>query len=277
MFISTKNKNFEDNTSYIPVIQLQNRRIESVPNTEQEAYDKAIKGYKYPLYFEIGSLKNIDLFEINQDPPNVDLETYKSLTLLDKSQLLKKAAGIERFYPNINKKDLFFYLTRGRLPEDTQIFEKLSRLNKFEKLLDINQDLLLLIYKTPEDFASASKDSRKKNIENLIFLYDELLGIKSTPGLISRMAGIDLKIPNLNVEEFLYSKLYRYIQVSSSQTPNTYNENGVKVLDFEDVISLNKDAWLKYINQNFPSTDPSYETRSDFIMREFYDLYSDLV
>jgi len=277
MFISTKNKNFEDNTSYSPIIQLQNRRIESVPNTEQEAYDKAIKGYKYPLYFEIGSLKNIDLFEINQDPPNVDLETYKSLTLLDKSQLLKKAAGIERFYPNINKKDLFFYLTRGKLPEDTQIFEKLSRLNKFEKLLDINQDLLLLIYKTPEDFASASKDSRKKNIENLIFLYDELLGIKSTPGLISRMAGIDLKIPNPNVEEFLYSKLYRYIQVSSSQTPNTYNENGVKVLDFEDVIGLTKDAWLKYINENFPSTDTSYETRSDFIMREFYDLYSDLV
>lgn len=265
-------RDFEEDTLHSHTFHLQNRRVESAPNTEKEAFQKALKGYKYPFYFEIGTLRNIDLIEIQQDPPNVDLEKYKSLRLLDKAQLLKKTPGIERFYPAITKKELFFYLTRGRLPEDTRISQKLERLNKFEKLIVLNQNLLLLIYKTPEAFAEASGDTIKKNIENIIFLYDELMGIRSTPGLISIMAGIDLKMPNPNVENYLYWKLYRYIEVSSSQTPSAFYGNGVEVLDFETVIGLNRDEWRKYVKHNYPSLTPAYEARSDLVLGEFYDL-----
>jgi len=275
MFNVTPSRDFEDDTLHSHGSRLQNRRVESAPNTEREAFEKAIKGYKYPFYFEIGSLKNIDLIEIGQDPPNVDLETYKSLDLLDKPQLLKKASGIERFYPTITKKDLFFYLTRNRLPEDTRISEKLERLNKFERLINLNQDLLLLIYKTPEAFAEASGDTRKKNIEDVVFLYDELMGIRSTPSLISRMAGIDLRLPNPNVDDYLYWKLYRYIEISASQNPSAFYGNDIRVLDFNTTIGVKKDDWVKYMKQNFPSStslDSTYETRSDFVLSEFYDL-----
>jgi len=235
-----------------------------------------MQGYKYPFYFQIGSLDHADLIDIGYDPPNVDLETYKALQLLDKAQLSKKAAGIERFYPAITKKDLFFYLTRGRLPEDGQMGEKLERLNKFEKLITLNQNLILLIYKTPEAFATASGAERKKNLESIIFLYDELMGIPSTPALISKMVGMGLKMPNPNIDNYLYWKLYRYIEVSSSQTPASFDGGGgVEVLDFERVIGFNSDEWKAYMKRNYPSTIAPYETRSDFVLREFYDLDAD--
>jgi len=275
MINTTPNLNFEKDTLLTHTSRLQNRRVESSPNTEEEAYQKAIQGYKYPFYFQIGSLDYVDLVDIGYDPPNVDLETYKALSLLDKAQLLKKAAGIERLYPTITKKDLFFYLTRGRLTEDQKIGVKLERLNKFEKLITLNQNLILLIYKTPEDFATASESERKKNLESIIFLYDELMGIPSTPGLISRMLGIELKTPSSNVDNYLYWKLYRYLEVSSSQTPSSIlsnNRNSIEVLDFETVIGFNVDEWKAYIKKNYASLTLPYESRSDFILREFYDL-----
>jgi len=273
MLVETSKSNFEEGTLQTHVSRLQSRRIDVVPNTEEEAYQKAREGYKYPFYFQIGSLEYADLIDIGYDPPNVDLKTYKAVHLLDKPQLLKKARGIERFYPSISKKDLAFYLTRGRLPDDNRIAEKLKRLNRFEKMDVLNQNLLLLVYGSPEAFASVIPSKRKKNIEEIVLLYDELMGIPSTPGLISVMAGIDLKLPNANVESYLYWKLYRYLEVSSSQTPSSLKSGGkAEVLDFETVIGFNSDQWTKYLHDNFGSLKVRFEARSDFVLNEFYDL-----
>ena len=266
------NKSFEKDTLLHSVHRLQHRRVESIPFNEEEAFQKAIEGYKYPFQFDIGSLSYLDLVEIGQDPPNVDLKIYKSLQLLDKAQLLKKTRGIERFYPTITKKDLFFYLTRKRLPEDIRISQKLERLNKFEKLLPLNQDLILLLYQDPEAFAEAWGPSRKNNIEEVIFLYDELMGIRSTPALIEKLVGIDLKMSGPNVESYLYWKLYRYIEISASQTPNS-GDRRIEALTFEKVIGFNKDEFQAYTKLNYPTSPLDYGIRSDFVMQEFYDLF----
>lgn len=262
------NHDYQEDTLLSQVHYLENRRVEPIPYTETEAYGRAKQGFKFSTYFEIGTLTYLDLIVISQESPNVDLKTYKELQLLDREQLLKKAAGIEHFHPTISGSDLFFYLTRGWFPKDVNIAEKIKRWNRFEKLLLLSQELILLMYKTQKQFAEIPLDFRYKNIEDVVVLYDELLGLKNTPGVISKMAGIDVVIHSTDMDNYIYGKLYSYIETATIQTP--FSEDGSEVLTFDQVIGFNKDEWTDFVKRNYFTQPIPFETRSDFVMQMYY-------
>jgi len=264
------NHDYQEDTLLSQIYYLENQRVEPIPHTELEAYNRAKNGFKFPSHFEIGSLTYLDLIEISQEQPSVDLKTYKELQLLDREQLLKKAAGIEHFHPTISKADLFFYLTRGWFPKDVNIAEKIKRWNQFEKLLPLSQELILLMYKNQKHFAEAPLAVQYKNIESLVFLYDELLGLRNTPGLISKMAGMDVAIRSKDIDNYIYGKLSSYINAAATQTP--YSENRTEVLTFDEVINFNKDEWVDFIKRNYFNQDIPFGTRSDFVMQMYYHM-----
>lgn len=252
---------------------LENKSVQPLPHSEKEAWNKAKQGFKFPTLFEVGTLGYLDLIEISQSKPNVSLKEYKELQLLDREQLLKKAAGIEIFYPAVSKNNLFFYLTRGYLQQDADISDKINRYKKFDRLLVLSQDLILLMYGSQKVFAETPKFRRHQNIEALIFLYDELLGLKNTPGVISAMAGIDVVNNTPDMDHYIYDKLYFYIDAYTNQTPTSPTADG-EVLTLDEVIGMNKDEYQSFISRNFPCEQSSHPfiTRSDFVVQTFYQL-----
>jgi hypothetical protein len=206
------------------------------------------------------------LVDIYKYKPVVDLSTYKDYEFLDGEQMLKKASDVEIFYPAISKDSLYFYLTRGYLPEDNEISKKIEKWKKFEKMLDITQDLILLLYDNQKAYSES--DTLYPNIESGIRLYDELLGLKDTPALISYKFGIDVAANAFNQEIMIYDKLYIYIQAFATQTPITLN--GVRSLTLESVMGFSKNQWNEYMKKNFPQENIPYNNRSDFVMRTFY-------
>jgi len=253
------------------IYYLEDKRVEPLPHSEEEAWKRAKQGFKFPTFFEIGTLNYLDLIEISQSEPDVSLKKYKELQLLDREQLLKKAAGIEIFYPTVSKSDLFFYLTRGYLPMDIEISDKINRWKKFDRLLPISKDLILLMYKTQKQFAETPKFNRHKNIENLIFIYDELIGFKNTPGVISAMGGIEVVTNTSDMDNYIYDKLYFYIDAFANQTPTSFDHEQ-NALTLEEVIGMNKDDWKRFISENFPTNNIPFTSRSDFVMQTFYKL-----
>jgi len=252
---------------------LENKIVQPLPRSEKEAWNKAKQGFKFPAIFEVGTLGYLDLVEISQSQPEVSLKEYKELQLLDREQLLKKAAGIEIFYPATNKNDLFFYLTRGYLQQDINISEKINRWKKFDRLLVLSQDLILLMYGTQKAFAETPKSNQHQNIEDLIFLYDELLGLKNTPGVVSIMAGINVVTNTPDMDHYIYDKLYFYIDTYVKQTPLPISSGG-EVLTLDEAIGMNKDEWKSFITRNFPGEESShpFSIRSDFVLQTFYRL-----
>lgn len=157
-----------------------------------------------------------------------------------------------------------------QIPRNINTGEALDRWNKFGKMLQISQELILLMYDTREAFANTAYSIRPKNIEKIVFLYDELLGDRSMPGILANEAGIFVGLFSTDMHHFIYAKLYNYINTASSQTPTSTEK--VQVLSFDDSIGYNKDQWEEYTHKNFPGEDIAWKTRSDFVMQMFYNI-----
>ena len=266
----TINLQYQRDTLLSQVFYLENKRVEPIPYTEEEAWERAKSGFQFPSYFEIGTLQYIDLLEISTYSPTVDLQTYKSLQLLNREQLLKKAPIIIYFHPAVTKADLFFYFTRGWLPYDINIAEKIERWNQFDQALSLNQDLLLLLYNTQKHFAELPIAQRYVNIDKVVFFYDAFVGMNTTAGILSEMAGIEVFLHSTDMNAYIYNKLHTYIQTAAVQTPFSEDESEVFTLD--KVISVSKEVWDAFVTQNYPEQSIPYNTRSDFVMQQFYCL-----
>jgi len=157
-----------------------------------------------------------------------------------------------------------------QIPRNINTGEALERWNKFGNLLQISQELILLMYETREAFANAPDSIRPKNIENIVFLYDDLLGDRNMPSILSNEAGIFVALFSTDMHHFIYAKLYNYINTASRQTPTATGK--VEVLSFDESIDFNKDQWDEYVRRNFPGEDIKWETRSDFVMQMFYNI-----
>ena len=273
--MSSEEKYMEDSL-LSQIYYLENKSVQPIPHTEKEVWTRAKQGFKFPNLFEVGTLGYLDFIEISQYKPDVGLKEYKELQLLNREQLLKKAAGIEHFYPTVSKSNLFFYLTRGWLPEDTDISDKMNRWKKFDRLLVLSQDLILLMYGSQKVFSETHPSNRHQNIEALVFLYDELLGLKNTPAVISVMAGIEMVTNTSDMDHYLYDKLYFYIDAFSNQTPTSPGDctNSSNVLTLDEVIGINKDEWKDFIDRNFAgqSSNLPFTARSDFVVQTFYQV-----
>ncbi len=266
----TINLQYQRGTLLSQVYYLENKRIESIPHSEEEAWERAKNGFQFPVNFEIGTLQYIDLVEISMYPPTVDLQTYKALQLLNREQLLKKVPAILQFHPAVTKADLFFYFTRGRLPYDINIAEKIQRWNQFDHLSPLNQDLLLLLYNTQIHFAELPQPRRYTHIDKVIFFYDLFVGLQTTAGILSEMAGIEVLLHSTDMNTVIYNKLYTYIQAAAVQTP--FSEDGYEAFTLDKVISVSNEVWNAFVTRNYPEQSIPYNIRSDFVMHRFYCL-----
>ena len=266
----TINQQYQRDTLLSQVFYLENKRIEPIPHTEEEAWERAKNGFQFPAYFEIETLQTIDLVEISMYPPTVNLQMYKALQPLDREQLLKKAPIIIYFHPAVTKADLFFYFTRGWLPYDINIAEKIQRWNQFDQLLSMNQELLLLLYNTQTHFAELPTPQRYTHIDKVIFFYDAFVGLNTTAGILSEMAGIEVLLHSTDMNNYVYNKLHTYIQAAAVQTP--FSEDEYEVFTLDKVISVSKTVWDAFVTRNYPEQSIPYNTRSDFVMHQFYSL-----
>lgn len=151
--------------------------------------------------------------------------------------------------------------------------DALMRDSVYEGLLPISKDLIMLLYGDKSSFVNASGNDKYENIESVIFYYDKYLGDVSMPTILSIKAGIFIPTLSPLMYDYLYSKLYTYIETASEQTP--YSEEKVEVLTLDEAIGYTKPQWEKYIKENFPTQPPSHETRSDFVMDMFYRIDRD--
>lgn len=239
---------------------------------EEEAWHLANNGYRFPPNATIGSLSSLDLLDLTLNPAIVSLQTYKDLQLLNRDQLLRKSKGLQVFYPNIISSDIFFYLTRGWLPNDITISSKLQRYHTFEKLLDTTKKLFFLLFDNAVDFSLYP--NKYPNIERVLLLYDEMLGFETTIYLISKLTGIHIVGITMEMQNtLLYGKLYAYIKAFATQTPKS-NLTGIEPITLEKSIGMNEEEWNEYIlennHQNNNINHTSYETRTDYIMNTFY-------
>jgi hypothetical protein len=247
------------------------RVFQGEPVSEREAWILANKGYRFEAGVEIDHLTALDLAELFWNPvqPHIHLQDYKDLRLLSRDQLLRKVFGIQELYPEITKADLFFYLTRGFLPYDTDVTRKLKRYRRFEKFLDITQDLFLLMYQDAIDYATS--ETRYPNIERVLELYDQLLGFDTTTSLIAKMFGIEVVGGLTPSDTLLFAKLYAYIKAFVTQTPAPKDD--LNPISLEESVGMGSNEWETseiYQKQKMP-----YETRTDTVMQTFYD-YKDI-
>jgi hypothetical protein len=238
--------------------------------SEEEAWNLANSGYRFPGIPKVGKLTKQELLELAMYPSIVSFSKYQELQLLSRHQLLRKAKGIEVFYPNISKSDLFFYLTRGWLPQDVSISAKLKRYYTFENLLETTKMLFMLMYTNVVEFCSAKASGKYPNIEKVLLLYDEMLGIDTTIDLISKLFGINIVGESMSImNTLLYSKLYAYIKVFTTQTPSPTPEF-TSPINVEQSVGMSEQEWKN--TDIYKEYKQPYETRTDYIIQTFYNL-----
>jgi hypothetical protein len=258
------NEDYLDDTTLSQAYYLEGKKIEKIPDTEEEAWNRAKQGYLFPPFFSIASLSELDLVEIAQYEPFTTLEEYKRLQGLSRVELLRRVPGLEILYPTISKSDVFFYLTRGWLPQDTNAKEKVNRYNLFMHLTPSIQQLFYILYPTAKDFAMAFEPTDKplgSKIEFNLLLYDQWLGLPSTPYIITKNLGIYLSPQDEDIYISFLSVIEAYLR-SASENSSTIP------IDFQQVVEMSSSDWNRFQKQENISIP--YERRTDYVMRVYY-------
>lgn len=254
-------RSFERSSLFGLLHSEEDKVYESQPVSEEQAWSLANQGYQFDFGFEVGSLSELDLADLFLNPvkETLSLQDYKDLQQLSRDQLLRKAAGIEVFYPDIDDEKIFFYLTRGFLPNDANISFKLEGYHRFEKYLQSTQETLLIMYKDVIDYAN--NRGRYPNLERVLDLYDEMLGCMDTIPLISKMFGVKVYGVFDDGDEYLIDKIRIYIAAFINEKPS---QKEVPFANLEEVVGMGKPQWERTYKS-------SYDVRSDYIMKTFYD------
>lgn len=134
----------------------------------------------------VGRLTIEDLEDIVEDPPVVDFKTYIRLKSMSQEQLLEMEPALEVLAPD---EDLFFYFTRGYLRNNPYLRSKINDFYNFDKLDEINQDLLLKIYKTKTNYLNRTSSHP---LEYLIFAYDKVMGTESRVRELAEANGLNI-------------------------------------------------------------------------------------
>jgi hypothetical protein len=121
----------------------------------------------------VGRFTSNELEDIVEDPPIVDYKNYIKLRKLDPLEIEPVLGEI---IPNINREDAFFYLTRGYLPNNPYIRDKINRYYQYDKLDDINKELIDKMYGDKMKFINRTT---KHKYEDLVINYDKFMGIEN--------------------------------------------------------------------------------------------------
>jgi hypothetical protein len=261
------NEDYLDDTALSQTHYLQSKKVEKIPDTEEEAWKRAKQGYLFPPFFSIASLSELDLAEIAEYEPHTTLEEYKSLQDLTRAELLRRVPGLEILYPTVSKSDIFFYLTRGWLPQDVNAQEKLQRYNLFANLTPSVQQLFLILYPTAKDFAMAFEPQEKPlgaKLEFNLLLYDQWLGLPTTPYIVCKNLGVDLSLQEEDVYIYFLAMMEAYLRAA-------FETSASVPMDFQRAIEISSPDWHAFQKQE--SISVPYEHRTTYVMRVYYCVF----
>lgn len=180
--------------------------------SEKDAYHQArVGGYIFPQLGKDGHIGNLyedELEVIASHPPIVDFkeyERYKNMSVDQLKQLFPVLVDI--IGNSITHEDLFYYATRGWIPEYDSINSKIDRWNTYNELSDVGKSLMNMIYNNHKGYV----EGYEHPLEKYILTYDQNMDDDSTIRSIAELVGIDIE-PNEIPHEAFYHKLSNLIK-----------------------------------------------------------------
>ena len=145
----------------------------------KEAYHEArINGYTFPLLGPDGTIGTSGPDELGTDeldaiafhPPMVNFRRYMHYRELDMDQLEELFPAVVDIIGanNITDEDLFYYATRGWIPEYDSINLKIDRYEQYDELSEVSKSLIDMIYKDQYGYVN----SNPHWLEPTILAYD---------------------------------------------------------------------------------------------------------
>lgn len=185
-----------------------------MPN-EKEAYHLArIEGYIFPQLGEeghIGSLYEEELEAIASHPPNVDLRTYRRYKRMSLDQLRKEFPEVVHVVGDMGRRateeDLFYWATRGWIPEYDSLNYKLERYRTYQDLSGVGKSLMDMIYGDHKGYV----DHLGHPLDKYIVAFDRYMDDESTVRAIGERIGISIP-EEYPAHEVFYEKLANHIE-----------------------------------------------------------------
>jgi len=158
-----------------------------IPNEKDAYYEARINGYVFNQ--DIGTLSKNELEAIASHPPSIDYRNYKRYTSMTINELANEFPELVHILgEDLTYEDLFYYATRGWIPEHDSINLKLERWKRYEELSNVGKSLINLLYGDREGFI----ESNPHNLEQIILDYDENMDDESVLRAIAEREGFIL-------------------------------------------------------------------------------------
>ena len=228
--------------------------------TEKEAYQLARnEGYIFPNINSIGSLTSEELEDIASHSPIVDLKRYKYYRNMDYDQLKHTfPALVDIIGSKITYEDLFYYATRGWIPEYDSINYKIDRWKQYNDISEVGQSLLDLLYDDIEGFV----EGLGHPLEPYIIAYDYNLDDDAAIRSIGERIGIDISF-EAPAHDIFYEKLANHI---INHEPYGYQRiKRANSLPTKSLIDLTEKQYKDHIKS--PIKYPNYTDRLSSIRK----------
>lgn len=179
--------------------------------TEKEAYHEArINGYVFPQTGYIGNLSPNELKAIASHPPILNLSRYKKYKRMSFDQLEQQFPGVVSIIGSgITEKDLFYYATRGWIPEYDSLEYKINRWNQYNDMSGVGKSLMDMLYTDHNGYV----EKLGHPLEPYIIAYDQNLDDDSTVRAIGERIGLGIP-QGVAAHDVFYDKLSNHIQTN---------------------------------------------------------------
>ena len=149
------------------------------PQSAREAWNLAMQKIPNKGY---GNITETEVTEIIQYPPVVTFEQYQHLKSLGK-EIMREEPDLKKIKPDVTRSEVFFYLTRGFLPNYPNIRDQIDRIYELRHFVaPFIRGLLMQIYGSERNYAMNPDYSP---LEELLLAYNQVMGI---PGLVTALA-----------------------------------------------------------------------------------------
>ena len=228
--------------------------------TEKEAYNEArINGYVFPQLDEgghIGDLYEEELEAIASHPPNINFKQYNRYKKMSLIQLKKDFPSlVDIIGSNITEEDLFYYATRGWIPEYDNINLKINRWSEYNDLSEVGKSLMDLLYTNHKGYV----DKLGHPLESYIIAFDQNIDDESAIRAIGERIG--LSIPsNVPAHDSFYEKLSTHIETNEpygyQRVRRQHSSTTQQVMDMTE-----KEYYERIKEQGYHNEDNSYSDR----------------
>jgi hypothetical protein len=216
--------------------------------SEKEAYQAArIDGYIFPTLGgdgKIGALTGDELESIASYPPILDLSRYKRYRNMTFEQLEDEFPALVDIIGkgNITYEDLFYYATRGFVPEYDSIDFMIDRWNQYNELSDVGRILMDEIYQDREGYVNKSGHP----LEKYVIAFDQNMDSESTIRAIGERIGISIP-PESPAHDVFFEKLLDYIRENEGHAPDRVKRQNS--LSTSHMIDMTEKEYYDYITE----------------------------